>query len=489
VLLAAGCGSSHDTVNTLPPGDPAPVVTQTITSDNPDRPVPGPVQGASDGAPLGTDPAYNAVEVQPTSFSSSSASRAVRRLDPGENYAITSATITPASITNPDLVDFNAGSSSLQFDEGTSVNLWIKYETVANETFHWTWTSTVTGYTTSEDHTETQAGEHMAYMTMLLPLDDTSDQDKIAVFTCTFADKTGSVVVIPPARNTVSIDFLIKNVPVTPIVYPPITGGAYMLWEDMLANSDYDYNDLVAGINAKESRRQSDGKVVQVGLVIKAIARGASYNSDWQFNMDSAFPGAVCIAYIQQYAYNGTPKGNVRVWHSTDGVSIPVFVSNKTDALPAPPESFATNTVPNSTWVNGDYSAVTIVFDQPLTLGTYTPIPYKPQLRVQASPTNVYTIGLWERRGDPVDHDGRPLGFIIPGNFAWPCEYRTIWTGYPRFNTWVNWVNTPSQPESSQPKWWLDNPVYTTSGVPNVYRPSLFKGNPPQLPIAFPTPQ
>jgi LruC domain-containing protein len=488
-LLATSCGGGSTTQNTLPPGDPAPVVNPpTPGGTNPDAPVATPIQGASADAPLGTNPDYNVTEVLPVSFDGAGTSRATKSLTAGQDYAIYNATVTPASITDPSLVDFNAGASALQFNEGTSVNLWISYETRANVTFHWTWTSTVTGFSTSVDHTETTAGMHTAYMTMLLPLDDTSDADKTATFTCTFGDKTGSLVVIPPSQNTVSIDFLIKNVPVTIIQYPPITGGAYMLWEDLLVNSDYDYNDFVAGLSAVEQRRKSDGKVVQISFTVKAIARGAGYDSDWQFNMDSAFPGATCTAYIQEYKYNGTPAGASRVWHSSDGVSIPIFVSNQGTALPAPPDSFATNTVPNSTWVNGDYSAVTIVFDNPLTVGTYTPIPYKPQIRVHASSTNIYTIGLWARRGDAVDSNHRPLGFVVPGNFAWPCEGRTIWTGYPNFNNWVTWVNTPSQPDSAQPKWWLDTPVYTTSGTPNVYRPSIFKGNPPSLPISFPAP-
>jgi LruC domain-containing protein len=496
-LLATSCGGGSSTINPLPPGDPAPVVNPPA-GGNPDLPQTTPIQGipmttdgkTSDAASLGTNPAYSVTEVVPTSFSGSGTSRASSALDPGESYAITNATVTPANITDPALVNFNASGAALSFNEGTSVNLWIKYETNANTTFHWTWTSTVTNYSVSADHTDATAGVHTAYMTMLIPLDPAVNPLRTATFTCTFGDKTGSVVVIPPSRTTVSIDFTIKDVPIDdPIIYPPITGGAYMLWEDLLVNSDYDYNDFVAGLSAKETRRKSDGKVIQIAFTVKAIARGAGYDSDWQFNMDSAFPGATCTAYIQQYAYNGTAKGTLKTWKSTDGVSIPVLTSNATQSLPHPADdSFATNVTPNTTWVNGDYAAVTIVFDNPLTIGTYTPIPYKPQLRVHASSTNIYLMSLWTRRGDPVDSNKRPLGFVVPGNFAWPCEGRTIWTGYPRFNNWVTWVNDMSQPDANQPKWWLDTPVYTTSGTPNVYRPSIFKGNPPSLPISYPAP-
>jgi LruC domain-containing protein len=217
-----------------------------------------------------------------------------------------------------------------------------------------------------------------------------------------------------------------------------------------LTNSDYDYNDFVGALYAKESRRQSDNKLVQVSFTVKAIARGAGYNSDWQFNLDNAFSGAACTSYIQQYTSAGVAKGGVRIWKSTDGVSIPVLVSNKTDSLPPPADdSFATNVHANTTWVNGDYALVTVVFNNPLAQGTYAPIPYKPILHVIASSTSVYNIGLWAKRGDPVDSNGRPLGFIIPDDFAWPMEGITIWTGYPRFNNWVHWIANGS---GSEPK-------------------------------------
>jgi hypothetical protein len=480
--ICCGCGGSSTTSGGQPPA----VVNPGLPQQQDNVPDAEPIQGATAGAPLGTNPDYHVTSLVPRVVSSVGKIRNASALGTGLTFLVEKATVTAASVTDPAAVDFDA-TTGLSFDEGTAINLWIQYETADNATFMWHWNLDTPPVDLREDHTEPTAGVHTAYLTVPLPLDTVSQADITSHFKIDFDVKSSSAVVILDGPSSAQVAFTIKNVPTDDIKYPPIEGGAYLAWEDLISTSDYDYNDLVCGLDATESRRQTDGKVVQIKFRIKAIARGAGYNSDWQFNMDGAFPGATCTAIIQQYSADGTPDGPQRTWRSTDGVSIPVLVSNQTDALPIPADhSFATNVVKDTTWVDGDYADVTILFDQPLTVGSYTPIPYKPQLRVSAGSGTVYIVGLWTKRGDPVDNNGRPLGFVIPGNFAWPMERVLIWDGYPRFTEWVEWVNDLGQPENAQPTWWLDTPVYAdANGEPNVYKPEYFLGNPKPMPIQF----
>lgn len=236
---------------------------------------------------------------------------------------------------------------------------------------------------------------------------------------------------------------------------------ATMAWEDLLVNSDYDYNDMVASMHATETLNDA-GSLVELDLTVKAQARGAGYAADWQFNVDAAFPGASVVAIVDQYYANGTAHGAQRVWRSLDGASVPVFAPT-ISALPPPPGTFATNTVKGTTFVNGDYATVTIILNTPMAAGSYTPAPYEPELLVTTSGGDVYTIRLWRKPGDWVDSHGRPLAFIVPAMFAWPLERHAIWNAYSGFNTWVNWVkNYPSLTEPN-PAWYFLSPTVADS--------------------------
>jgi hypothetical protein len=218
-----------------------------------------------------------------------------------------------------------------------------------------------------------------------------------------------------------------------------ITGHNIMVWEDLIQNSDYDYNDFVSSMYLKEIR-DGNGDLIEINLEIKALARGAGYDHDWQFNIASAFPGATCVATIDQYYANNTRHGAQRIWNSTQGVSIPVFISSK-QALPAPPGYWATNAFNNQPIVNGDYAIVKIQFSTPMKQGSYTSMPYQPELRVKPGGGNTYIVRLWTRPGDYIDSNGRPLAFIVPNTYAWPAEGVKIWNVYPGFNAFANWAN------------------------------------------------
>ena len=218
-----------------------------------------------------------------------------------------------------------------------------------------------------------------------------------------------------------------------------ITGHSLMVWEDLIQNSDYDYNDFVSSMNIREIRN-ADNNLIEIDFVIKALARGAGYDHSWQFNIDSAFPGATCVATIDQYYASGNRHGPQRIWYSNEGVSIPVFLSSK-QALPAPPGYWATNAFDAQPVVNGDYAIVKVQFDTPMVPGTYTPMPYAPELRVKPSNGNTYIVPLWTRPGDYVDSNGYPLAFIVPNTYAWPAEGVRLWDVYDGFFEFADYAN------------------------------------------------
>lgn len=220
-----------------------------------------------------------------------------------------------------------------------------------------------------------------------------------------------------------------------------ITGYSLMVWEDLIQNSDYDYNDFVCSMHIKETRN-SENELIEINLLVKALARGAGYDHDWQFNIDSAFPDATCVATIDQYYAGGTRHGNQRIWYSSQGVSVPVFVSSK-QALPAPAGYWATNAFDNQPVVDGDYAVVKIQFDKPIPQGNYVGMPYAPELRVKPGSGNVYVVPMWTKPGDYLDSNGRPLAFIVPNTFVWPAENVKLWDVYPEFSNWVNWIGNP----------------------------------------------
>lgn len=235
-------------------------------------------------------------------------------------------------------------------------------------------------------------------------------------------------------------------------------GFAQMGWEDLLANSDYDYNDFVGRLQITETRK-GNGDLVQIDMIVKATARAAGYDGDFQLNMNGAFPSQTITSTIDQYytgQFNGdgTPKrhGNQRTWSSSNGVSLPIFTPIR-NALPNPPGTNITNGIEGTQFIEGDYAVIRIVFTNSVPSGSYTPMPYKPELRVQASNNTTYVIGLWEKKGDWVDSNGRPLAFIIPDSYAWPLEGKAIWNAYPEYTNWVKWINNQIATPPTPPFW------------------------------------
>ncbi len=141
-------------------------------------------------------------------------------------------------------------------------------------------------------------------------------------------------------------------------------------------------------------------------------------------------------------------------------MSIPIFSPTR-EALPNPPGSYNTNGIPGTQYMHGDYAEVLVILHEPQSQGSYTPIPYEPQLMVDTGDGSVWTIDLWSKPGDPVNANGYPQAFIVPDTFAWPLEGEPIDFVYPEFNDWIDWINDQSLPEPSPP-WWQYDPVDTS---------------------------
>lgn len=429
-------------------------------------------QGVSDNAPLGTDPAY-AVQPAAAAVISRGASKASAELGEGETYGIDGVTMALVG-ADP---DFDA--TELTFNEGDKVVLWMRYEAEANAEFSRRWTIEAAGLDYLEPRiVAVTAGTFDAGFTFNLPYDMVPDGEPSTMAEMKVilgVAKTGSAVV-GPGDLPGSVNFQVKSVVTdNTTIYPIYEDHAQMCWEDILEDAtgrypDYDYNDLVAMMWAREYRNIND-ELVQIDFEVKALARGAGWVSSWQFNMDAAFPEAQVVAIVDQFYANGTAHGDQRVWNSSGGASVPVFAPTL-DALPKPPDhNFATNVVAGTTFIDGDYAKVTVVLDRPLAQGSYTPIPYEPELRVSTTINGEkisYAIGLWRQPGDDVDKNGRPLGFIVPDTFAWPLETKKIDTVYGGFVDWVYWINHPDSPEPS-PVW------YDKAPIKDYFRRSLFK--------------
>jgi len=234
---------------------------------------------------------------------------------------------------------------------------------------------------------------------------------------------------------------------------------AQMVWEDLLGELDYDYNDFVGRIRAIELRNISE-ELVQVNLTVKALARSAGFPNEWQLNVGANFPTVndmEVVTIVDQYYNDGTLHGDQRVYFSEGGASVPVFTPLD-DALPYPTGYNSANCVAATPFVEGDYAEVTMILSHSLSQGSYTPMPYAPEMRIKpAGSEDIYTIGLWTEKGDPLE-DGMPLGFIVQDTYAWPLEFVPASDCYEGFDSWIQWINN----EVKDPpllNWWDDTPV------------------------------
>lgn len=235
---------------------------------------------------------------------------------------------------------------------------------------------------------------------------------------------------------------------------------AQFAWDDDTNAPDHDYNDFVGRMNIAEVRN-TNNEMVQMLMTAKAMARSTDWDASWQFNVGASFPGATEVyAVVDQYYADGTPHGGQRIYESAGGCSIPIFSPTR-EALPSPPGSNYTNGEPGTQYMHGDYAEVLVILHQPQPQGTYTPIPYNPQLLVDAGDGSVYTIDLWSKPGDPVEDTGYPQAFIVPDTYAWPLEGEPITNVYPEFQDWLDWINDQSLTEPSPP-WWQYDPVDTS---------------------------
>jgi hypothetical protein len=362
----------------------------------------------------------------------------------------------------PDGVTPDWNLNHAAFHEGDKIDLWIQYELYSTSmTMDRHWVAPDLNLDYPEVGLAHTKGVYSVKLDYVIPFIG-AKTNSIFKF-----DVTGSSI------NKVSNNFLfdVLTTPNTTAIYPPAggigdtsvtgygAGWAQLAIEDLVTNSDYDFNDFVARMQATEYRNAA-GDLIQINMKVKAIARGAGYDAQWQFNFGAAFPGATAFARVDQYYQNGTRHGNEILWKSSNGLAIPIFAPTKS-ALPPPTGTFATNTVSGTKWVDGDYAVVTIFFDKPVLKGTYSPMPYRPELRVMppGGPTYIVTYSAqtddgWQMGTQAQDGSG-PLGFIVPDTWAWPLEYQPVWNSYAAFLAWGTWAQTPNAGNIKDPNTYM----------------------------------
>lgn len=235
---------------------------------------------------------------------------------------------------------------------------------------------------------------------------------------------------------------------------------AQMVWEDLVPSADYDYNDFVGRIRAIELRDLNED-LVQVNLTVSALARSAGFPSEWQLNVGANFPTTAdmeVVTIVDQYYSDGTPHGGQRIYYSEGGASVPVFTPLD-DALVYPTGYNSANCVSGSPFVAGDFAEVTMILSHSLGQGTYTPMPYAPEMRIKPDGSNdIYTIGLWIEKGDELDANGMPYGFIVQDTYAWPLQFVPLSNCYEGFGYWIDWIND-EVPEPPLLGWYDEDPV------------------------------
>jgi len=240
---------------------------------------------------------------------------------------------------------------------------------------------------------------------------------------------------------------------------------AQFAWDDDVNGSDLDYNDFIGRLRISEIRNEAN-EIVMMHMTAKAMARGSSNLAEWQFNLEASFPGTEEIyAIVNQFHADGTPARPQELWESEGGVSFPVF-SPTADAFPGAESAATVNVTPGTEIFEGDYAEIIVILNVPQAQGTYSPMPYEPQLYVDYGDGNTAIIPLWAEIGDELRADGFPQAFIVPDTYAWALEGETLANVYPEFwhsteHDWIDWIN--GQPPEPAPPWWQYPPAIGSS--------------------------
>ena len=417
-----------------------------------------PIVGASPGAPLGTNPAYGVQEILPETSSAMGASVVAL---PEESVA---AVTVSADGTEPvwDATD-------LTFSEGETITLWAEYVAPNGQPVERTFEIPEIDVTCNNPLPGTGGTQTVSFDYTLPFLPGNDDTPVSFVFS------------LDEGTATQTIEFIIVDVPTVQL---PMRAWQ-MAWETAMNTADYDYNDLIVRMEATETKDTNTEKVVQIDVVVKAIARGDGYSADWQFNLEDSFPGATAVtSTTQQYKAGGTiPDGPVHSWKSSQGISIPVFTPVR-NVLPSIPGHGSTvNVLTSENWSAGGLAKIKIIPSPGMVPGTYQPLPWTNQMLILSEDrSEVYVISLRTNRGgNKVQDDPNPLGFILPYNappYNWPLEGVNIEnvydgeSGIGSFAQWVTWWNLPSGDQhynDPEPQWWMHDPSHNVTNPPLCY--------------------
>lgn len=246
--------------------------------------------------------------------------------------------------------------------------------------------------------------------------------------------------------------------------YPAAQGNlASVAFEDLYPSlGDADYNDMVASFYMKETYGPGDKAnanpalrpgLTQVYMRFFAQARGAGYHHALRLNVASLMKGGGDIS-IQRYNASGTLMNDVKTTAAASPI-IDIFPDTAVQ-LPAGSDGWSTNTVPNTSFVGGWSTVVSLTFADPgqNRYDTTMDPPYDTFLHVFNTNSDIHlpmcnsaggTTGIIDSYRDPasgaiskvVDSKGDPWALLVPGNWAWPLEGQDIHEAYPQFAGWV----------------------------------------------------
>jgi LruC domain-containing protein len=234
----------------------------------------------------------------------------------------------------------------------------------------------------------------------------------------------------------------------------PTDGWATIAYEDLYPyQGDADYNDLVVNMRVTENYNRND-ELISIRMDYVPRARGAGYNHEFAAVLDGEVDPISNISFLSESAYNGVGYATVRRFGVdglevsrntyTGGADLVIFPDTRT-ALPAAPQTFASNTLAGKCYVEPKVVArVNVVITDPANnkladRGAPTVNKYRPVLKVHNTGKDIDVVDVNNAVIAAPDYNGGmnsqgyPFGIVVPINWAWPMEYQHVELAYPLF--------------------------------------------------------
>ncbi|MDX1959579.1 MAG: LruC domain-containing protein [Leptospiraceae bacterium] len=261
-------------------------------------------------------------------------------------------------------------------------------------------------------------------------------------------------ITVPPTTTTV-VDSDNDGVPDSKDDYPndptratrvrtPSTGAYTIAFEDLYpATGDADLNDYVIRYFSEEDLN-AKGEVVELRANYQHVARGAGYTHKLFLRL----PSSVSVSSFTTTIYDGAGT------NTNEGTTISNPNSSITNALPiyntlSSNETLAgANNDNGQSYVKGKIAKIKILFSTPVLRSVIGTSPYDLYAWVNNTSREIHFPGKYKGtqfgagKDDYVDPStGFPWAILIPGDFKWPLESRSVISNnplpYPNFNSWA----------------------------------------------------